>query len=99
MQAPFAALKYAIGECNYGGRVTDDKDRRLLNTILDKTYCTEALDPKFKLSASGNLYIPEEGETQQTYIDYINSLPIVALPEVKGLPMLWMSFSRLWLLG
>lgn len=54
LQVPYAALQYAIGECNYGGRVTDDKDRRLLNTILTRLYRPEALsDQPFKLSASG----------------------------------------------
>ena len=53
-QIPYAALKYAIGECNYGGRVTDDKDRRLLVTILERVYRDEIMtETPFKLSASG----------------------------------------------
>jgi dynein heavy chain len=45
-----------ISEINYGGRVTDDKDVKLIKTLIN-SYChTEALADGHKFSKSG-IYI------------------------------------------
>ena len=81
---PFPALKYAIGECNYGGRVTDDKDRRLLATVLDIIYQPDILQDGFKLSSSGLYMVPPDG-AQQSYVDAILEFPAMQAPEAFGL--------------
>lgn len=44
LRVPFKALNYTAGECNYGGRVTDDKDRRTLHCVLHRMYRDDLLE-------------------------------------------------------
>ncbi|XP_075210784.1 dynein heavy chain 3, axonemal [Lycorma delicatula] len=84
-EVPFEALLYLTGECNYGGRVTDDKDRRLLNSLISIFYNPEVLIvEQYQFSPSGIYHIP--GSTDYTNcLEYIKSLPLYSSPEVFGL--------------
>ena len=83
-QIPFKVLQYLFSEVNYGGRVTDDKDRRLNNNILESFICKESLGNKVKLSPSGTYIIPKY-ETQAEILEFLKSLPVNPAPEVFGL--------------
>ena len=56
---PFEALLFVTGQINYGGRVTDDWDKRCLLTILKKFYSSQILEGKYKFSSSPEYFIPE----------------------------------------
>nr|AML30860.1 axonemal inner arm dynein heavy chain 4 [Marsilea vestita] len=81
---PLQALKYVTGECNYGGRVTDDKDRILLNAILERCYCQKILEPGYSLSESGSYVTPLPGDLN-SYMSHIDNFPDMPLPEAFGL--------------
>jgi dynein heavy chain len=81
---PFKALNYTAGECNYGGRVTDDKDRRTLACILNRVYQPAFLDLHHDVSPSGLFKCPPDG-SRESFIEFIDSFPLVAAPEVFGL--------------
>ena len=86
-KVPFKALRYLTGLCNYGGRVTDDRDRRTLATILDDFYNEDVIgsdtyyivNPKFKK------YFIFRGETAREYLDYVKHLPDEESPQLMGL--------------
>ena len=84
--APWEALKYVTGECNYGGRVTDAKDSVTLRVLLENAYCEEALVDGYALSESGAWSSPPLG-THAEYVAAIEALPSSSeqLPETFGL--------------
>ncbi|KAL0984291.1 hypothetical protein UPYG_G00139540 [Umbra pygmaea] len=82
---PLEALSYLTGECNYGGRVTDDKDRRLLLSLLSTFYNRHLIEQEGYRVCDGDLYFVPPHGPYQTYVEYIRNLPIAAEPGVFGL--------------
>jgi hypothetical protein len=81
-EPPLEALTYLTGECNYGGRVTDDLDRRLILSLLKIFYCSDIIvDDNYTFSTSGLYYAPPKG-SYTSYIDYVRTLPLIPHPEV-----------------
>lgn len=67
-EVPLEAITYLTGECNYGGRVTDDWDRRLLLTILADFYNKEIIETfRYPFSPSGEYFAPPKS----SYDDYV----------------------------
>jgi dynein heavy chain len=50
---PYKVLNYLGAEINYGGRVTDDKDVRLIKTILNRFINDGIMEDGYKFSSSG----------------------------------------------
>ena len=81
---PYKALNYLTGQCNYGGRVTDNNDRLCLVTLLADFYNPDIHKDGHKLSVSGTYTVPPVGD-YQSYLDFVKDLPLSAMPEVYGL--------------
>ncbi|CAH8605754.1 unnamed protein product [Dicrocoelium dendriticum] len=78
------ALRYLIADINYGGHVTDDWDRRLLNTYINEYFKEDAIkEPFFKLSSLTHYYIPRDG-TLNAYREFASMLPQMDHPEAFG---------------
>lgn len=83
-EVPYQALNYLIALANYGGRVTDDKDVRLIEAMLKKMFCPEIMSDAYKLSKLTTYYAPSDG-SYEAAMKYISSLPLDEDPEVFGL--------------
>lgn len=84
-EIPYEVIRVLSGEVNYGGRVTDDKDRRLLNTLL-LTFINDeaATSDAYSFSESGT-YVSPSCATVAEMLEHIRALPQAPAPEVFGL--------------
>lgn len=87
-EIPWDTLRYLIGEAMYGGRVTDNYDRRVLNTYLTE-YMGEFIFDKnqkffFSKSITADYVIPDELDPERI-MEIIDEIPIFTSPIVFGL--------------
>ena len=57
---PYKTLNYLIAEINYGGRVTDDKDVRLITALLLSYLNEKLMEGDYNFSSSGVYHSPKE---------------------------------------
>ncbi|CAH8612512.1 unnamed protein product [Heterobilharzia americana] len=82
---PYKVLCYTAGHINYGGRITDDWDRRCAMSILDEYYFPRVLEDNYSYSPSGVYHQLPGTSDHAIYLDYIRGLPINDSPEIFGL--------------
>jgi dynein heavy chain len=82
---PCEALRYMAAEANYGGRVTDPKDRRAISMILEDFYTPEILKDGYKISDVDKYLVPSDG-LLITYVTFIKEeMPLNDDTQVFGL--------------
>jgi dynein heavy chain len=77
-------IRVLCGEINYGGRVTDDKDRRLMMSMLEIFIDAPVLQDGYSFSPSGT-YLTPTITTVEEFLAMIKGLPLVPEPEIFGL--------------
>ncbi|KAK5645094.1 hypothetical protein RI129_006394 [Pyrocoelia pectoralis] len=83
---PYEGICYLTGECNYGGRVTDDWDRRLIVTLLEHYLNPDVVEKlDYSFSDVANYYNIPRKANYEGFVNHIMSLPQFHPPEVYGL--------------
>lgn len=79
-EIPYKALNVLLAEINYGGRVTDDKDMRLIKALLSKYFTPKVMQDKYFFATSETYHTPYELSLDNVkvlfyFIIYSNGVP------------------------
>jgi len=83
-EVPFKALNYLIAECNYGGRITDDRDRRLVHDLMKEFFSEKLLVKDFNFCGLPEYTVPNFSSSYEQYLQAIERLPLNQSPQLFG---------------
>ncbi|KAM6989324.1 dynein axonemal heavy chain 8-like [Tautogolabrus adspersus] len=78
----WVTVRYMLAEVQYGGRVTDDYDKRLLKCFARVWFSKKMFDPLFCFYTGYKIPVCK---TVEKYMEYIESLPTADSPQALGL--------------
>lgn len=86
-EIPWKVLNFLTSYINYGGRVTDYIDLRTIDVIMKSFYNPNLLTSGYRFDKEGVFYSIDfdEEDPHSSYINYIETLPMVASPGVFGM--------------
>ena len=80
----WSTVRYMISEIQYGGRITDDWDRRQMNTYAESFFCQAVLEPGYSFLKGYSIPMATE---INAFREHVNTYPSTDIPEVFGLNM------------
>lgn len=80
-EVPYKVLNFICAEINYGGRVTDSKDLRLIKSLLENYLNPKVLRDNYKFSPSGDFSSLPVGPLEE-YLERVQGFPLTSPPEV-----------------
>eukprot|EP00198_Chlamydomonas_reinhardtii_P012689 XP_001702026.1 flagellar outer dynein arm heavy chain gamma [Chlamydomonas reinhardtii] len=89
-QPTWETVRYMISAIQYGGRITDDFDKLLMDTFAEKYFLQPVLQPSYELfkdtrSSDGFSYRVPDSTDIDAFRSYIETLPGTESPEIFGL--------------
>ncbi|GFR42148.1 hypothetical protein Agub_g3000 [Astrephomene gubernaculifera] len=89
-QPTWETVRYMISAIQYGGRITDDFDKLLMDTFAEKYFLQPVLAPNYEVfkdarTADGFSYRVPDSTDIDAFRSYIETLPGTESPEIFGL--------------
>lgn len=83
---PFETLTTLIGLINYGGRITDYNDERVVSALLAKFFNPNVFESGYSFAAAEDFsYCVPMTDRLESVQGYIDTLPLIDRPEIFGL--------------
>lgn len=82
---PWDAIRATLCKSIFGGRVANDKDQDILDSLVNSIFVPGCFDVDFKLADVDDAPILPEGSSKQECFDWIEALPFTTPPSWVGL--------------